>query len=322
MVTAGEMVVIGNPCGGGHITTVVSGAGDSAMVVDNAAFESGSGAALNAANDGSANDIIIQAPHPASQEFAGVQSSAVVIYELDTPVVTATVSSASLAAGASQSLASLFSATDPAGKPITEWQVSNSAATDILVSGGVDHAGGSSALTVGSLASVTLLAGPTAATDTVQVRAYNGSDWGDWQTLTVNVAAAPATPGITVTPTAGQTWTDGQSVDFQVSPATFADGLKLPMTVAAFEVGGPNVSSWLHFNPATDTLTGIVPAAASGTTEISIIATDSLHLTAADLFSVTFAAPEQLAGAATIAPSGMAMLFNPPEPVHALAFHS
>ena len=35
MVTAGEMIVIGTPGGGGHITTCVSGSGSTAMLVDN-----------------------------------------------------------------------------------------------------------------------------------------------------------------------------------------------------------------------------------------------------------------------------------------------
>ena len=47
MVHAGEMVVIGTPDGGGHLTTVVSGAGSTAMLVDNAEFEDSGGAVSN-----------------------------------------------------------------------------------------------------------------------------------------------------------------------------------------------------------------------------------------------------------------------------------
>ena len=89
MVTAGEMIVIETAGGGGHITTCVSGSGSTAMLVDNVTFVNGSGQVLNPANDGSSADIIIAAPHAASQEFAGVAASTVVIYELDTPIVTA-----------------------------------------------------------------------------------------------------------------------------------------------------------------------------------------------------------------------------------------
>ena len=41
MVTDGEIVVIGTPGGGGHITTCVSGSGSTAMLVDNITYENG-----------------------------------------------------------------------------------------------------------------------------------------------------------------------------------------------------------------------------------------------------------------------------------------
>src|SRR5579872_6314573 len=92
MVTAGEIVVIGTAGGGAHITTCVSGSGTSAMLVDNITYMNGSGQVTNPANDGSSSDIIVAAPHAASQEWSGVLSSSVVIYELDTPVVSTKVS--------------------------------------------------------------------------------------------------------------------------------------------------------------------------------------------------------------------------------------
>jgi hypothetical protein len=55
--------------------------------VDNATYVNGAGQIQNSANDGSSSDIIIAAPHTASQEWAGVQASSVLIYELDTPIV-------------------------------------------------------------------------------------------------------------------------------------------------------------------------------------------------------------------------------------------
>ena len=87
MVTAGEIIVIGTPGGGGHITTCVSGSGSTAMLVDNITYVNGPGQIQNSANDGSSSDVIVAAPHAASQEWAGVQASSVVIYELDTPIV-------------------------------------------------------------------------------------------------------------------------------------------------------------------------------------------------------------------------------------------
>jgi hypothetical protein len=89
MVTAGEIVVIGTPGGGGHIKTCVAGSGSRAMLVDNITYVNGSGQIQNSAHDGSSNDIIVAGPHAASQEWASVQAYSVVIYELDTPIVSA-----------------------------------------------------------------------------------------------------------------------------------------------------------------------------------------------------------------------------------------
>src|ERR1700722_12214722 len=72
MVTAGEMVVIGTAGGGGHITTCVSGSGSTAMLVDNITYVNGSGQVQNSANDGSSNDVVVAAPHAASQEWSQV----------------------------------------------------------------------------------------------------------------------------------------------------------------------------------------------------------------------------------------------------------
>jgi hypothetical protein len=189
MVKAGEIVVIGTYSGTGHITTVVSGSGSTAMVVDNITYESSSGTILNSANDGSSSDVIVSAAHSATQEWAGVASSLVKIYELDTPIVSTLVSTDSLVSGTSQALSQLFTAADPASKSITKYQVYDTASTDSLtVSGAATSAhSASSAVTVGSLSQISLAAGTTACTDTVEVRACNGTYWGDWQSLDVSV---------------------------------------------------------------------------------------------------------------------------------------
>ena len=123
MVKAGEMIVFINPGeNSGHITTYVSGSGATAMLVDNIIYENAFDQVTNLAGDGSSSDIVIAAPHVASQEFAGVAGSSVMIHELDTPIVTATVARDSLTTSTSQSLAALFSVSDPANKAITEYQ--------------------------------------------------------------------------------------------------------------------------------------------------------------------------------------------------------
>jgi hypothetical protein len=127
-----------------------------------------------------------------------------------------------------------------------------------------------------------------------------------------------------VTPTPNQEWTGGQTVDFKLPADTFSDALGLPMRFTAFEVSGPSVTSWLYFNPATEELSGTVPEFARGTVELAVFATDPMHATAEDLFSVTLTpGASHSPFAATITSPGMAgVLFNPPEPANALAFHS
>jgi Putative Ig domain len=295
MVTAGETIVIETASGGGHITTCVSGSGSTAMLVDNVEYVNGLGQVQNPANDGSSADIIVAAPHAASQEFAGVSASSVVIYELDAPVVTTSVSSDHLAFLASQSLGSLFSATDPANKTITSWQVYDTASSDSLVVGSTDYSDHSStdALTASTLASISLRAGSTATTDTLEVRAYNGSYWGDWESLSVAVTAtAPAAPAAPLleTQTANQAWIGGRSITLALPSTTFKDPQSETLTYAALLSDGQALPSWLNFNAATDTFSGMAPLAAE-TLTIKVTATDSSLLSVSDIFSATVIAP-------------------------------
>ena len=132
-----------------------------------------------------------------------------------------------------------------------------------------------------------------------------------------------APPGITVTaPTPNQIWSDGQKIDLVLPANTFTDALGLKMTFAAYEVSGPNVTSWLHFNPTTDELLGTVPMAASGTVTLEVLASDALHMTAEDLFSVTFAPSAGHTGSSAAPASfGMAQQFDPSHAGTLLAFH-
>jgi hypothetical protein len=75
-----------------------------------------------------------------------------------------------------------------------------------------------------------------------------------------------------------------------VLPAnTFTDALGLKMSFAAYQVSGPNVTSWLRFNATTDTFSGAVPINASGTIGLLVRASDAQNMMAQDMFSVTFA---------------------------------
>jgi hypothetical protein len=292
MVTEGEMVVIGTPGGGGHITTCVSGSGSSAMLVDNITYVNSGGQIQNSANDGSPNDVIVAAPHAASQEWSGVQASSVVIYELDTPIVTDKAAADSLGLLASQSLASLFSVTDPGNRTITSYQIYDTSANDSLSLGGTSYSDHSAAaaLTAASLSSVSLVAGSTATTDTLELRAFNGLYWGDWQSLAVAVAGAPASPPMLVTQTANQTWDSGAAISLALPAGTFKDPQNETLTYAAALSNGQALPSWLSFNAATDTFSGTPPATAE-TLGIKVTATDTSLLSVSDTFSVTILAP-------------------------------
>jgi hypothetical protein len=290
MVTAGEIIVIGTPGGGGHITTCVSGFGGTAMLVDNITYIGANGQIQNSAHDGSSSDIIVSAPHAASQEWAGVQGGSVVIYELDTPIVSAAVSSDTLACLASQSLASLFTARNPSNRAIASWQIYDTAAGDKLVLGGTAYSDHStaSAMTVASLASVSLLAGAIAATDTVEVRAFNGGFWGDWQSLAVNVvgAAVAVAPPVLAAQTPNQTWVGGRAFSLSLPSTTFKDPQGQTLRYAAHLSNGQALPGWLTFNPATDAFSGAAPGTAQ-TLGITVIATDASGLYVSDTFSAS-----------------------------------
>jgi hypothetical protein len=126
----------------------------------------------------------------------------------------------------------------------------------------------------------------TAQSLSIKVTATDSSGMAVTETFVAEVQ--PAAPGITATaPVSKQYWADGQSVSLVLPFNTFTDALGLKMTFAAYDVTGPNVVSWLHFNPATDELYGTVPANASGTLGLEVIAFDTQNTSAGDLFSVT-----------------------------------
>ncbi|WP_428485922.1 putative Ig domain-containing protein [Rhodopila sp.] len=316
LVKQGEIVVIGTSGGGGHITTCVSGSGGTAMLVDNITYVNGSGQVQNSAHDGSSSDVTVAAPHQASQEWSGVAAASVVIYELDTPIVTDSVSADGLAPGSRQALSLLFAATDPGNKAITEWQAYDTATSDMLVLNGIDDAAHSaaSALTATSLAAVSLLAGSTQTTDTLDVRAFNGSYWGDWEQLAVSVAgfaapvvaapvvaapvvaapavaapavAAPAVAApVVATQTANQTWTGGRAIALALPATTFHDPQNQTLTYTAKLSNGQALPSWLTFNPNTATFSGLAPPTAQ-TLRIAVTATDTSGLSASDTFAAT-----------------------------------
>ena len=151
-----------------------------------------------------------------------------------------------------------------------------------------DHSA-ATALTTTSLSLVSLLAGSTAATDTLEVRAYNGSYWGDWDSLNVTIAAtAPVTPQPPVleTQTANQTWIAGASLSLALPTTTFEDPQNEALTYSALLSNGQALPGWLTFNATTDTFSGTAPAIAESLT-IQVTAKDTGGLSASESFSAT-----------------------------------
>lgn len=288
LVSTGDMVAFATSGSSGHITTCVSGTGSTAMLVDNITYLGQYGSITNSANDGSASDVVIATSHAASQEFAGVASNTVVIYALDTPAITDRTPTASLTTNATISLATLFSATDPAHKAITAYQVYQQGSGDrLLLSGAaVGASSAATAATVTSLSALSLLAGTTANTDTLDIRASNGTYWGDWQSLTLNVAPAPPKPPVLSAVTPSQIWHQGATIAFALPATLFKDPASAALTYTTTGAGGAALPGWLSFDPATLTFTGTVP---SGLAHFSIVvtATDALGAAASETFAVT-----------------------------------
>ena len=286
LVQTGEMISFAPGGTGGHITTVVSGSGASAMVVDNVQYLD-NGVTVNAADDGSADDLTIAAAHPFVQELDGVPDSSVVIYELDTPTVTLRVSTDTLAAGATQTLDSLFAATEPGTRAITEYQAYDATSGESFTVGGVSSEADSAAtaVTAASLSAITYAAGTAAGSDTIEVRAFNGAYWGDWTALGVTVS--PPAPPAVAHQTADQTWTAGQSVALNLSDS-FSSVSPLAMTVT--QADGTALPTGLTFNAATDMLSGTAPINAQ-TLGLMVTATDLSGQSASEVFQAAVAMP-------------------------------
>jgi len=303
LVSAGDMVVFATSATSGHITTCVSGAGSTAMLVDNITYIGQGGAIQNSAHDGSASDITISAPHAAAQEFAGINPSSVVIYALDAPAISDKSATVTLTTGTTVSLATLVSATDPAHKPITAYEVYETGGTDSLLLGAKPvSASQASPITAASLSLLSLSAGSAPTNTTLEIRASNGTYWGDWQTLAIDTISPAPKPPVLEGKIAAQTWQQGADIAFTLPATLFKDPQGSATTLSA-----SGLPAWLTFNPGTAKFSGTVPA---GLEKFSLVvtATDALGEAASTSFAVSVPAA---------APS-----LSIPEPAQTLAEHS
>jgi hypothetical protein len=190
LLRTGDVVVANNSCGG-HIATVVSGASYSAYFLDNSG---------PASSDGAAHDIVIDGPRQMLSWAIGPDLDNVVIYRLDAPVVTVTAPMA-MHSGDGAAIAPLISTLDPAGKAITGYQVYSSGAGNLLANDALLVTAHSAATAVSidaaAMAALAYKAG-AAGSDSIMLRATNGSYWGDWQTIPVAVGSGVQSPVLTV----------------------------------------------------------------------------------------------------------------------------
>jgi hypothetical protein len=285
LVTVGDVVCFGTAGGGGHITTCVAGTGSTAQLVDNITYQNQNGQIQNAANDGSSKDILVSADHPASQEWAGVAAGSVVIYALDTPVVADKTAMAAVVERGTLALGTLLTATDPGHKSITKYQIYSTATDSTLMIGGhaVTATDATSAATLTSLATATLAGGATTGIDTVDVRAFNGTYWGDWQTLAVNITA-PQAPFIAAqTPT--QNWLQKAHVNFAVPTTVFKDPQGQALSYSATGANGASLPTWLSFNQSSHAFSGTVPTGMANFAVV-VTATDTAGLSVSETFTV------------------------------------
>ncbi|MFL5255708.1 MAG: putative Ig domain-containing protein, partial [Rhodopila sp.] len=98
----------------------------------------------------------------------------------------------------------------------------------------------------------------------------------NWETITVTEKLD--TP-VLAKQTATQTWVTGQQVSFMLPAGTFT----------AYEIFGPNATSWLHFDSKTGILSGTAPATGSAALAIRVTATDSYGLSAMETCGVSYA---------------------------------
>lgn len=127
------------------------------------------------------------------------------------------------------------------------------------------------------------------------VTATDASGLSASETFRAVVRAAAPTPARQVP---NLLWTDGQTMKFIVPAGVFADPQGSPLTYSAYEIGGADKTSWMHFNPTVADFFGTVPAGLSGTIGIGLVATNGYGFSAAETFGLTFAGADSHAVAA------------------------
>jgi hypothetical protein len=146
-----------------------------------------------------------------------------------------------------------------------------------------------------------------AAGDTITVDAIGGS-------------APPNAAPVLTSQTPAQTWKIGQTVNFTLASNTFMDPDGDKLTYKATLANGNALPSWLTFNAATGTFTGVVPSTATGLS-LKATATDTGGLAASETFNVSVSAAKLTHAIAAVNPSPAAAIVNMIRPVQGEAQH-
>ena len=92
--------------------------------------------------------------------------------------------------GMTKNISSLVSATDADGDAITQYEVKDTTGADnFMVGGSAVNATSGYAFAANQLSSLTLKADASASSQTLEIRAHDGKDWGDWTSFTLNQLA-------------------------------------------------------------------------------------------------------------------------------------
>jgi hypothetical protein len=188
-----------------------------------------------------------------------------------------------------------FAASLSNGQPLPSWLSFNPATDSFSGTAPI------TAQTLGLKVTATDASGLSVA-DVFQVSIVAPASSSPTPTPTPSPSTSPATPEVgpvLAHPTGSLKATDGVPFSYTLPANTFTDAASKSLNYLAVQIGGANVSSWLHFNAATETLFGTAPARASGTAQIEILATAPNGLSASETFNVSYAPAGSHAAAST-----------------------
>jgi hypothetical protein len=168
--------------------------------------------------------------------------------------------------------ASSFSDPNGASLSYTATQSDGSALPSWLKFNAVSHSFSGTAPSAASSVAVTVTA-----TDSLGLSAAE----------TFSVAVKLAQGPTLVSQIAPQSWSDGSQHSLSFT-SSFIDKAGLKMTYSAHQLSGPNVTSWMSFNPTTAILSGTPTSTQTGTAIIEIDATDSSGASASEQLSISF----------------------------------